>query len=294
MNRSPCISVCLFLSLFLSLTLTLTLTRAAYAQEAGGDTVDLEDVELSYIYPLVMGTGVYKIDGRRLSMLTVPVSITSARLDERDPEFGVKWLLPVTIGYDEVEDFDWLEDRIGENLVTLSAMPGVQISIPLNETWIARPFAQAGIGHDFVSNEVFMLGAIGARLLGTWAFDDSWEVRWGASARLAGELQLKSGREYSFGMLETGVDLRRDLPLRVDEQQVNAGVYYRLQTYYPEWTVGQLFRDRSEVHDVHEIGVSVGLRQPRKIFGFTFRRVRLGYQRGSGFKGWSVGTEFPF
>ena len=42
------------------------------------------------------------------------------------------------------------------------------------------------------------------------------------------------------------------------------------------------------------IGLSVGLIKPREVFGFTVRRFRLGYQRGSGFRGWSFGTEFPF
>ncbi len=275
-------------------SLLVFLAETTFAQDSAEEAAELEDVDLSYVYPIVMGTGVYKIDGRRLSMITLPLSITSARLDEDDPEFGVKWLLPVTVGYDEVEDFDWLEDQIDENLVTLSAMPGLQVSIPLDDTWIVRPFAQAGAGHDFVSSEVFILGAVGARLLGTWIFDERWEVRWGASARLAGELQLNSGREHGFSLVETGVDLRRDVPVRVAGQQLNAGVYYRLQSYYPEWTVGKRLTDRSEIHDIHELGVSVGLLQPRKILGYTFRRVRIGYQQGSGFRGWTVGTEFPF
>ena len=280
--------------LLITIILLFLLTELAFAQNAAQDEVELEDIDLSYIYPVVMGSGVYKIDGRRLSMITVPISISSGRLDKDGAKFGVKWLVPVTVGYDEVEDYDWLEGRNDEQLVTLSAMPGVEISIPLDDTWIVRPFAQLGPGHDFVANEVFVLGAIGARLLGTWTLDEHWEVRWGASARLAGELQLKSGRENSFGLLETGVDLRRDTRLEVAEHRINAGVYYRLQSYYPEWTVGQLLTDRSEINDVHEFGFSVGLLRPRKVFGFTFGRVRLGYKRGTGFKGWTIGTEFPF
>ena len=259
--------------LLITIILLFLLTELAFAQNAAQDEVELEDIDLSYIYPVVMGSGVYKIDGRRLSMITVPISISSGRLDKDGAKFGVKWLVPVTVGYDEVEDYDWLEGRNDEQLVTLSAMPGVEISIPLDDTWIVRPFAQLGPGHDFVANEVFVLGAIGARLLGTWTLDEHWEVRWGASARLAGELQLKSGRENSFGLLETGVDLRRDTRLEVAEHRINAGVYYRLQSYYPEWTVGQLLTDRSEINDVHEFGFSVGLLRPRKVFGFTFGRV---------------------
>ena len=111
---------------------------------------------------------------------------------------------------------------------------------------------------------------------------------------LAGEQQFKSGRENSFGLLETGFDLRRDTRFEVMEQRLNLGAYYRLQSYYPEWTVGKFLTDRSEVNDVHELGLSVGLIKPREVLGFTVRRFRLGYQRGSGFRGWTFGTEFPF
>lgn len=274
--------------------LLTVLASWALAQDAGIQDVELEDVDVSYIYPVVMGSGVYKIDGRRLTMLTAPISITQSRVDEDGADIGLTWFLPVTVGYDQIEDFDWLEQLIDESLVTLSAMPGVQVSIPLNDTWIVRPFAQIGLGHDFVSHEVFGLGVIGARLLGTWELDDNWELRWGASARLAGEQQFKSGRETSFGLLESGLDLRRDTRLTIADQRLNLGAYYRLQSYYPEWTVGRFLTDRSEVNDVHELGLSIGLVTPREIFGFEVRRVRFGYQRGSGFRGWTFGSEFPF
>jgi len=39
---------------------------------------------------------------------------------------------------------------------------------------------------------------------------------------------------------------------------------------------------------------SIALTQPRKVFGLTEQRLRVGYQRGSGFKGWTFGVEFPF
>jgi hypothetical protein len=274
--------------------LILFLADNTYSQGTEVRDVKLEDVDLSYIYPVVLGSGVYRIDGRQLSMLTLPVSVTRSRLEEGDTEFGVKWYFPVTVGYDAIEGFDWLGDGLDETLATLSAMPGVQISIPLADNWIVRPFGQFGLGHDFVAHENYALAVIGTRLLGTWELDENWDLRWGVSYRLAGETQFKSGRQTSFAMAETGVDLRRDTALTIADERINAGVYYRLQSYFPEWTVGRFRTDRSEINEVHEVGVSVGLVKPRKAFGFTFRRIRLGIQRGSGFKGFTVGTEFPF
>ena len=151
--------------LFLCLLLCPSL---ATAQRAPDQDVDIEDVETSYIYPVVMGTGVYKIDGRQLAMLTIPISITQQRENEDDHEFGLKWYAPVTIGYDQISDTNWLDKIFTDELVTLSIIPGAQLTIPLNDNWLIRPFGQAGIGQDFVSHETFALATLGVRVLGTW------------------------------------------------------------------------------------------------------------------------------
>ena len=277
----------LFLFLFLCPCL-------ATAQRALDQDVGIEDVEASYIYPVVMGTGVYKIDGRQLAMLTIPISITQQRENEDDHEFGLKWYAPVTIGYDQISDTNWLDKIITDELVTLSIMPGAQLTIPLNDNWLIRPFGQAGIGQDFVSHETFALAALGVRVLGTWKYDSGWEVRWGGAVRYAAEYQFKSHNDNGFALMETGVDVRRDTGFSLKENKINAGVYYELQSFLPEWTLGEYLVDRSNIHEVHELGISMGLAKPRKVFGVSVTRVRVGYKKGSGVKGWTFGTEFPF
>ncbi|MEH6516095.1 MAG: hypothetical protein V7742_05390 [Halioglobus sp.] len=277
--------------LFLFLLLS---PRFAAAQIALDQDVDLEDVDTSYIYPVVMGTGVYQIDGRKLAMLTIPISITQQREDDDDHEYGLKWYAPVTIGYDQISDTNWLGKVLTDELVTLSIMPGAQLTIPLSDNWLIRPFGQAGIGQDFVSHETFALAALGVRVLGTWKYDSGWEVRWGGAVRYAAEYQFKSHNDNGFALMETGVDVRRDTGFSVMENKISAGVYYELQSYLPEWTLGEYLVDRSNIHEVHELGISMGLAKPRKVFGVSLTRVRVGYKKGSGVKGWTFGTEFPF
>ena len=61
------------------------------AQQMSDDEIDIGDLDTSYIYPVVMGTGSYKIDGRRLSMFTAPFSATQTRVEDPDHDLGVKW-----------------------------------------------------------------------------------------------------------------------------------------------------------------------------------------------------------
>ena len=90
------------------------------------------------------------------------------------------------------------------------------------------------------------------------------------------------------------MDARKDLDVSIKGHPINMGIYYILQSFQPEWTLGRFLGDRSNVHEIHELGLSVGLQNPRKILGVYVSRVRIGYKEGSGFRGVSFGTEFPF
>jgi len=78
------------------------------------------------------------------------------------------------------------------------------------------------------------------------------------------------------------------------DRVVNAGAYYILQYYIPEWDIDRLRPRESDIGALHELGLSVGLQQPITFLGVSFSRIRVGYNWGSGVKGWSFGTEFPF
>jgi hypothetical protein len=280
------------------LTLALAVLLAAtmfaspvMAQGLEAVEFDEDDFAVSYSYAAVMGTGTYKIHGRRITMLQIPVAITQREMSEE--QFGMKWYLPVTIGYDQVNDNSWLENIFEEELVTLTAMPGFEAQLPLDDVWTLKPFGKLGGTYDFTREEFIVLGVVGLRARGTWRFDDGSEFRWGGGLQLAGEYQFETYVSHGFSILETGVDYRRDTGFNLLERKVNAGVYYHFQHYAPIWDIAETPIRDSEIHDLHEFGVSVGLKRPRKIFGFSVERVRIGYKTGTGFEGWTFGTDFP-
>jgi hypothetical protein len=250
------------------------------------------EADVSYIYTAVMGTGTYKINGRRISMFSLPLSYTHR--EKTEDQAGIEWQMPVVLGYDAVSDHNWIGDILDDDLVTLSVLPGMEYQIPVNETWAIKPFGHIGYGHDFSGNENIYMGVLGVRALGTWYPSDGWEFRWGNAFRLAGEYQGRSHHRTSFGMLETGLDVRRYTPLLLSDRPVNVGVYYHYQYFIPEWDIDELRPRESDIGALHELGVSVGLKKPVTILGVSFSRVRAGYNRGSGVQGWTFGTEFPF
>ncbi len=264
------------------------LPQAAHGRDPG----DIENLDVSYIYAAVMGTGTYKINGRRITMLQLPLSFTHREMTaERS---GLAWTLPVSLGYDAVTEHKWFGDLLDDDLVTLTALPGLEYQVPLNETWTLKPFGSLGLSHDFSTGENTWMGVLGVGVLGTWILPQEGEIRWGAALRAASEYQEKSNYDAGFGLFETGVDLRWDTPLVLADRGVNGGVYYVFQYYIPEWDIDRLRPRESDIGPLHEIGISVGLRQPVSFLGVSFQRVRVGFNRGSGVTGWTFGTEFPF
>jgi hypothetical protein len=255
---------------------------------------DRDDVDVSYIYAAVMGTGSYKIGGRRITMLRAPFSWTQREMSEG--QTGFKWTLPVTVGNDSVGGSGILEKLFPDNLVTLTLMPGFEYQIPVTRDWSLKPFVQAGVTHDFVTDEVVLLGVVGLSSVARFDLDEEedWEIRWGNKIRFAAEHQLKSGFQTSFGILETGLDIRRDTGFIIYRREVDIGGYYRYQHFVPDWDISDAPDRRHQVDNVHELGVSVGLAKPKKIFGITFSRVRLGYKKGGEIQGFTIGGEFPF
>jgi hypothetical protein len=275
--------------------LILLLTLPALAQDVGqhDDTVlNADDFRVSYAYAAVMGSGSYKIDGRHITMLRIPFGLTQR--NATDDEYGIKWLAPVSIGYDDVNGDDILDLVFDKDLVTLTVLPGFVFNIPINETWNIKPFGNLGGTRDFTLNENIYMGVLGMRSLGTWEYSSGNELRWGGAIRIVGEYQSQSSDSNGFTMFETGIDYRLDTGFDVLERKVNAGVYYVYQYFTPAWDISKKPIENSDIRDVHEVGVSLGLKKPFKIFGIPINRVRLGYKRGSGLKGWSLGTDFPF
>jgi hypothetical protein len=266
------------------------LSRTVSAQEIR--EIDRDDVDVSYIYAALMGTGSYKIDGRRISMLRLPFSWTQRKMT--DTEAGFKWYMPVIIGNDSVGGSDWLDQLFPDNLVTLTVMPGFEYQIPLTSDWALKPFGYAGVTHDFTTDELVLLGVAGLSSVARFDLDHDWELRWGNKVRFAVEHQTRSEFSTSFGIFETGLDLRRGTGFVVYEREVDISGYYRFQHFIPDWDVSDAPDRRSEIDNIHEFGFSVGLKKPKKIFGITFNRVRVGYKTGGDVRGFSIGGEFPF
>ena len=273
----------------LAVVLMMLISHSAAAEEHLPDLA-----EVSYIHAAVMGSGTYQIRNRRITMFRLPLSWNQR---EASPEsVGWRWLMPVVIGYDDLGniDSDIIQKLWPDQLVTLTVMPGIEFVYPVNENWYLKPFIEIGAGRDFSAEETFALTQLGVRSLNLFALGERWTLRWGNSLRWAGEHQFDSKDQNSFGIFDTGLDLRLKLPWRLFDQRLDVGTYYVYERFLPTWTLGESEDWRGRTRELHEFGLSLGVQEGRKILGIPVKRIRIGYKKGGKLQGWTFGTEFPF
>jgi hypothetical protein len=103
---------------------------------------------IHWAYGAYFGTGAYRLgDGEEAYIISVRPrwQLRDAALDEQGRrQVGVLLRFPVAIG---AYDFDAspLGQTLGlDNVSTLSAVPGVEIDIPMNPRWSLKPLAYVG------------------------------------------------------------------------------------------------------------------------------------------------------
>lgn len=253
-----------------------------------------DEIAVSYLYAAVMGSGTYSVRDRRITMFRLPFG--GSLRPETDLRPGWNWLLPVTVGYDDLSGVDsgWIGALMPDQLVTLSVLPGVEYVVHMSPDWQLKPFVQFGGGRDFSIDEGFLLAQVGVRSLALFGLAHGWEVRWGNTVRWAAENQLGSGDRWGFAVLETGVDLQREAAFKVFGQPVTLGAYLIFQHMMPRWLASRAPDRRESIADLKEVGLSGRLAQGFDVAGIPFNSLRIGYKRGGGFRGWTIGSDFPF
>lgn len=273
--------------LFLTL---LGMGLSVHAQQRDPDDL----LNVSYIHAAVLGTGSYTLNDRRVTMLKLPLSWKQRA--ETPESMGWRWLAPVVFGYDDLSqvDSDIIQALMPDEMVTVTAMPGLELIFPVSRNWYLKPFIELGGGRDFQAEENFALAHFGLRSLSHFRPSERWRLLLGAGLRWAGEYQVHSEDTNAFGIAEVGLDVRRDLPWRLFEQRFDIGTYYIYQRYLPIMMLGDAVDWQNQAVELHEFGLSLGVEEGLKILGLNVRRVRLGFKKGGKFQGWTVGTEFPF
>lgn len=254
-------------------------------------TVEDDQDLINWYYAATFGTGIYTAGDRTVGVLKIPVSRTLR--ESSDDQWGLRLILPVTIG---VYDFSFdsvVEDGLPDRLNTLSFVPGLEFEKRIVPRWLLRPYVTAGMGWELDGDESAVIYDVGARSrfrLGTHRETVFSLVNW---LSMAGFIP-SGGQHEPLGMFAIGVDI--EVPFRgtlfgraVVLSIVPVYYYYFRRLRFPEFDDPD-----NKIHEEGELAFSVLAKQPFKVLGINVDRVGVALRYGDDVSGIRIFTTLPF
>lgn len=252
------------------------------AQPANVLSEDFEPVH--WAYASFFGTGWYSIEGARsVFALQVPFRQTlreSSISENAEPELGVEIRYPLTIGLHDVEDLGGIVDN--DNFGTMAFAPGVELEIPINQSWYLRPFAHIGWGRELEKGESAWVYYAGIK--SRYIFPSNNKYEWSLLNGLyfAG-YRPDEGRSDHLAVASIGVELRQPLsnaklagrPVDLHWNLMYTFLGNELHFNLPDGSF-------DPIQDHLELGLAMSFRDgPYKLWFFNVHRLGLGYRFSS-------------
>lgn len=265
-------------------------TAHCYAQS---ETPPHTVVNLNYVYAASLGFGGYSIGGLSAGVYTLPLSNTWSDIPKDG--WSLKLLLPIQLGIYHFSA-DYLSQHFSLDQQSISAVPGVELQIPVTDNAVVKPFVQAGIAHAFgsgVGNPDSYVYLAGARALTQWKADE-YTLSLGNAVVYAGDTTVGPGFAEHYISLQIAGEIRRPLGFKVGDFAPDLGVYVANYFYPAPLRFSRFLKPDLLVHDQGEVGFSVGSAQPFKLLWLSNPRLGAGFVFGGGLNVYRVSFGFPF
>ncbi|MFE8072311.1 hypothetical protein QQM79_14740 [Marinobacteraceae bacterium S3BR75-40.1] len=250
----------------------------------------------SYVYAPVLGTGAYKAGDETILVIKMPFSI--ALDDEDDPGIKRKILLTTTAG---ISNFDFKSvaedptDRLKsprDDVKTISFLPGMKWTIPLEGDAHVSPFAQIGRARDAGRDIDATLGIAGVKHVRTWPINRRW-LTLGNSVIFAGQRLDSSGEKQGFLLFENGLDYEWPTGWRAMGTQLTMSSYVLWRHFGNQLDMVGVQGEKVKIKDLFSLGVTFGFHEAVD-WSIPIQRVGVSLTRGDDLKAITFNLGFPF
>jgi hypothetical protein len=254
------------------------------------------DVESRKTFPIpfayaVGGTEYFSIGGASNRVLRLPFTYSLRR--QEGARWGVKLRFPLSIGFHDLKLEPGGDLELKSSIETVAFTPGVELEIPLRESWRLSPYAEIGVGTGSSGDLDSLLYEVGVRSL--WLLPrDSHEVRIGAALTYEGFRFLNGDLEDAYGLAEVGLEFRSLGLVELGEQKVDPGIYVMVRRYLPAIELVPFRQEPITATRQYEVGLTGGLRPGKKVWGRKLPRIGLAYRWGQGLTSIRLNFGFPF
>ena len=252
---------------------------------------ETDDDVLHYAYSVVLGTGVYRVGDRTVTIINLPFSYEMRSLD--DHPLGIRFLFPLSFGFHDFDFSDVTDTGLPERVGTLTFVPGMELQIPVCPSWTLKPYGQVGLGKDFSSGEVTFIYIAGVKsrlVLPRWR-DLTFTL--GNELYYAGYTP-EGERHNAMGSFATGMDIVRPLGFTIKGRQAIMGFYFIYRIYFNELQFIQPDGELFSIEQDFDIAIRFGTKKPISFWVFDFESVGLGYRFGDDIKAVYLVSTFPF
>ena len=265
--------------------LVVGLGAFSLAPSAHAQTPLLEPNTVHWAYSAYFGTGWYKVrDERDVFVLRIAPqwAVREAGLSEDgERSIGIDARLMITTGLDSFSLDDLPGAIRADNLASLSAMPGIDVTVPVNERWTLRPHASLGWGRILGESDSAWTYWAGLKSRYTFANGD---LEWALinSVTYVGYTP-SDGPSANFWPLMTGLEF--DYPLagrKIAGEQLVLSWHGLYTAFGKDLDLDFITGESDLIRDQWELGFSVRKKESRfKMGWFKFERLGLAYRVSS-------------
>ena len=249
----------------------------------------IEELDLSYVYAPIFGTGFYRAGAEEATVLKVDINSWVLEQSERDEWY---WLMPVSVGVRYTE----LQDVVGEvldgSLLNFSFLPGVARRYAITDQWEVAPSLQLGFARDVTLHTTRGLYTAALRSTNWWMHgEDRWTF--GNRLRLAGQNHPTNDRRQGFLLLESGFDWERRLSTEFMGEPLLFSTFFYGQYFIENTGIKAVSGEPVGAQSLYNLGFTIGWDRPKDMLGFSVQRVGMSVAAGNNIRAYMLNLGFP-
>jgi hypothetical protein len=228
------------------------------------------------------------------TVVKMPFAFDLKKLEDGEPGIGVRLRVPVYFAWNKISFVDVGGDDIARSLKTLTVTPGVELQIPVGQSWLVRPFLEFGSISGLDLGENAWLVSSGCRVSATLD-RDRWRFLGGG--RLQYSVAFNDDWQFheDLGSIELGAGASLPLWFDVALGTPRAGLFIFPRYYFDDFVLDGPDDGGLTVDRYLEIGASIEWPQRPKLLGIKLPAwYGLGYRFAENYGAVRVYLGFPF
>ena len=253
--------------------------------DAHSEELPVEDY--NFAYSTWVGTGYYRVGGRRVYILRGQLSYTWLEPNE-DRKWQLDLLIPGTIGFYQLpKGFD--------DVGAVTFVPGLMMIYPVKENWRLKPFGQLGFGTAFPEGDSVLITGAGIKSLAVFPWEKGIDFELGNAITWADNTGSgRNDRDNGFSMFEIGLNGRWPISYKVMDRKTDLNLFFIYTEFLNDLNFFTADFKDERIRRLYKIGFALTSKEKFSIFGIEFDGGGLEFSFGKNYYGIGWNTGFPF